>query len=104
MSPPTWLLTLTVAWVIYYLFLVKNETAVRARVAARPALALLAPSNEQGRFIMACVVTVLVLPSALYVVLSHSFPEADRQKAWGAIATILAFWLTRQLWSSGHQP
>ncbi|CCN45259.1 hypothetical protein MADA3029_620019 [Vibrio nigripulchritudo MADA3029] len=45
--------------------------------------------------IMPIVVSVAVLGSALYVVLSGGYAEAEQKWAFGAIGTILGYWLKK---------
>ncbi len=87
-----------IAFAVYYLLLPKTQAGIQAAVGARPLLRFVVPANENVRLIMAVIVTVLVLPTALYIILCHSCSEEDRNHAWEAIATILAFWLARQWW------
>jgi uncharacterized membrane protein len=50
------------------------------------------PSNFVTGF--RAVITLLVLVSALFVILSRKYGGSDRKWAYGAIAAIIAFWLT----------
>lgn len=44
--------------------------------------------------VMASLVTVVVLISSLYVLLSKKYKEPDKRWAYGAIGTILGYWLS----------
>ena len=44
-------------------------------------------------FVMSIVVSLAVLGSALYIVLSGGYAEAEQKWAFGAIGTILGYWL-----------
>lgn len=48
----------------------------------------------QSRLIMAILVSVAVLASALYVVLSQGFGESAEKWAFGSIGTIVGFWMS----------
>jgi len=52
---------------------------------------LAAPPSD----VMPVVVSIAVLGAALYVVLSGSYAEAAQKWAFGAIGTILGYWLNR---------
>ena len=49
--------------------------------------------SEVVDLIMPIVVTLAVLGCALYVIISKAYPEANQKWAFGAIGTILGFWL-----------
>ena len=44
---------------------------------------------------MRIVTSLAVLVSALYVILSHSYGDAEQKWAFGAIGTLLGYWLKR---------
>jgi uncharacterized BrkB/YihY/UPF0761 family membrane protein len=68
-------------------------------LAPQMASALPEPPDDTGAlqfdavFIMRTVVTLAVLFSALWVIISKRYPPADRKWAYGAIGAIMAFWL-----------
>jgi hypothetical protein len=51
--------------------------------------------SEKTKLVMSSVVTLLVLLSSLYVILAKKYTDADKKWAYGAIGTILGYWLGR---------
>jgi hypothetical protein len=59
----------------------------------RPLSTTLASSGVDGKFVSSIVVSIAVLAAGLYIILSKGY-EADSQKwAFGAVGTILGYWL-----------
>jgi len=77
--------------VISYRILKGRETRVTVGGGAPDATA--APTALQARTIMMIVVSVLVLCSSLYVILSRQYDSENQKWAFGVIGTILGFWL-----------
>lgn len=49
--------------------------------------------GPDSKLIMSFIITVLVLAACLYVILARKYTDADKKWAYGAIGTILGFWL-----------
>jgi hypothetical protein len=45
------------------------------------------------KLVIGAVVTCPILCCALYVIVSHGYQEADKKWAYGAVGTLLGFWL-----------
>jgi hypothetical protein len=50
--------------------------------------------TKEQKLIYTGIVTVLVLSSSLFVIVSQKYHEADRKWAYGAVGTILGYWLS----------
>ena len=46
-----------------------------------------------GRSLMAAVISFAVLGAALYIILSRTFSDSEQKWAFGAIGTIMGYWL-----------
>ena len=55
-----------------------------------PALFVVSESIRLG---MTFTVTILVLAASLYIILTKKYADADKKWAYGAIGTILGYWL-----------
>jgi len=52
-------------------------------------------SDGSSKTIMQIVVSLSILATAIYVILSHSFDPQDKHWAYASAGTILGFWLKR---------
>jgi hypothetical protein len=90
------MVVVAVCMMLFYRYQVKAEQrslqAVRGPGEKGPKLVM----QAQARLIMAIVVSVAILASALYVVLSQRFGDAAEKWAFGSIGTIVGFWLSPQ--------
>jgi hypothetical protein len=60
---------------------------------ARGGVATVAAGTDISRKVMAIIVSLVVLASSLWVVLSGKYGDAPQKWGFGAIGTILGFWL-----------
>lgn len=89
MTFPVVLAVFTILFFIYY----RSQVEILASGQSFPLFAQTIVLSKQGRFIMACLVSLAVLGSALYIILSRAFPESAEKWAFGAVGTVLGFWL-----------
>jgi hypothetical protein len=82
---------LTAAGVISYRILKRRGTQIVVGGGAPETIA--APITINARTIMMIVVSVLVLCSSLFVILSKQYDGESQKWAFGVIGTILGFWL-----------
>jgi ABC-type Fe3+ transport system permease subunit len=80
----------TAAALVTYRLLRRKESQV-APGRGRPEAA--APAKVNVRTVMMVVVSVLVLGSSLFIILSGQYDNENQKWAFGAVGTIVGFWL-----------
>jgi hypothetical protein len=80
----------TAAALVTYRFLRRKERQV-APGGGRPEVA--APARVNVRTIMMVVVSVLVLGSSLFIILSKQYDSESQKWAFGVVGMIVGFWL-----------
>ncbi len=83
-------IVVTASALVMYRFLRRKEKQV-APGRERPEVA--APARVNVRTIMMVVVSVLVLGSSLFIILSGQYDNENQKWAFGAVGTIVGFWL-----------
>ncbi len=83
-------IVVTAVALVMYRFLRRKDSQV-APGSGRPEVA--APARVNIRTIMMIVVSVLVLGSSLFIILSGHYDNENQKWAFGAVGTIVGFWL-----------